>query len=49
DVIRVNDTRSIDEFIRMGKDVERRVLFEAVRRYLAHSIFFYESRTFVIE
>ncbi|MCQ2580387.1 MAG: formyltetrahydrofolate deformylase [Treponemataceae bacterium] len=49
DVIRVNDTRSIDEFIRMGKDVERHVLFEAVRRYLAHSIFFYEGRTFVIE
>ena len=49
DVIRVNDTRSIDEFIRMGKDVERRVLYEAVRRYLAHSIFVYQSRTFVIE
>ncbi|MBO4758780.1 MAG: formyltetrahydrofolate deformylase [Spirochaetaceae bacterium] len=49
DVIRVNDTRSIDEFIRMGKDVERHVLYEAVRRYLAHSIFFYEGRTFVIE
>lgn len=49
DVIRVNDTRSIDEFIRMGKDVERRVLYEAVRRYLAHAIFFYEGRTFVIE
>lgn len=49
DVIRVNDTRSIDEFIHMGKDVERRVLYEAVRRYLAHSIFVYQSRTFVIE
>jgi formyltetrahydrofolate hydrolase len=33
----------------MGKDVERRVLVEAVRRYLAHSIFIYEGRTFVIE
>lgn len=49
DVIRVADTRSVDEFIRMGKDVERRVLVEAVRRYLAHSIFLHEGRTFVIE
>lgn len=49
DVIRVADTRSVDEFIRMGKDVERRVLVEAVRRYLSHSIFLYDGRTFVIE
>lgn len=49
DVIRVADTRSVEEFIRMGKDVERRVLVEAVRRYLAHSIFMHEGRTFVIE
>lgn len=49
DVIRVNDTRSIEEFITMGKDVERHVLFESVRRYLAHSVFCYEGRTFVIE
>lgn len=49
DVIRVTDTRSIEEFIKMGKDVERRVIYEAVRRYLAHAIFFFEGRTFVIE
>ena len=49
DVIRVTDTRSVDEFVQMGKDVERRVLVEAVRRYLSHSIFLHEGRTFVIE
>lgn len=49
DVIRVADTCSVDEFIRMGKDVERRVLFEAVRRELSHSIFLHDGRTFVIE
>ncbi len=49
DVIRVADTCSVDEFIRMGKDVERRVLVEAVTRYLKHSIFLYQGRTFVIE
>ncbi len=49
DVIPVADTCSVDEFIRMGKDVERRVLVEAVRRYLRHSIFLHEGRTFVID
>lgn len=49
DVIPVADTCSVDEFIRMGKDVERRVLVEAVRRYLRHSIFLHDGRTFVIE
>ena len=49
DVIRVSDTQSIEQFIDLGKDVERRVFVEAVRRYLAHSIFIYEGRTFVIE
>lgn len=49
DVIRVADTRSVDEFVRMGKDVERHVLVESVRRYLTHSIFLYDGRTFVIE
>lgn len=49
DIIRVADTCSVDEFIRMGKDVERRVLVEAVRRYIRHSIFLHQGRTFVIE
>ena len=49
DVIRVADTCSVEEFTRMGKDVERRVLYESVRRYLSHSIFFYNGRTFIIE
>lgn len=49
DVIRVADTRSVDEFIRIGKDVERHVLVEAVRRYLNHNIFLHNGRTFIIE
>ncbi|ULQ58828.1 formyltetrahydrofolate deformylase [Brucepastera parasyntrophica] len=49
DVIRITDMCSVDEFIRMGKDVERRVLVEAIRRYLNHSIFLYNKRTFIIE
>lgn len=49
DIIRVNDTQSIEQFINLGKDVERRVFVEAIRRYLAHAVFFHDGRTFVIE
>jgi formyltetrahydrofolate deformylase len=48
DVLRVSDTRSISEFIRLGKDVERKVLYEALRLYLDSSVFVREGRTFII-
>jgi len=48
DVLRVPDTRSVAEFIRLGKDVERKVLYEALRLYLGHSVFVREGRTFII-
>jgi len=48
DVLRVADTRSVSEFIRLGKDVERRVLYEALRLYLDNSVFVREGRTFII-
>lgn len=49
DVVRVKDTNSIEEFVEMGKDVERRVLVEGLKRYLNHSIFIHDERTFIIE
>jgi formyltetrahydrofolate deformylase len=49
DVLRVADTRSVSEFIRMGKDVERKVLYEALRLYLDNSVFVREGRTFIIQ
>jgi formyltetrahydrofolate deformylase len=49
DVLRVSDTRSVSEFIRLGKDVERKVLYEAVRLYLDYSVFVREGRTFIIQ
>jgi len=48
DVLRVADTRSVSEFIRLGKDVERKVLYEALRLYLDNSVFVREDRTFII-
>jgi formyltetrahydrofolate deformylase len=46
---RVSDTRSISEFIRLGKDVERKVLYEALRLHLDNSVFVREGRTFIIQ
>jgi formyltetrahydrofolate deformylase len=48
DVLRVADTRSVSEFIRLGKDIERKVLYEALRLYLDNSVFVREGRTFII-
>jgi len=48
DILRVADTRSVGEFIRLGKDVERKVLYEALRLYLDNSVFVREGRTFII-
>lgn len=48
DVLRVADTRSVSEFIRLGKDIERKVLYDALRLYLDDSVFVREGRTFII-
>lgn len=49
DVIKVSDTNSIEEFVQMGKDVEREVLVEGLKRYFNHNIFLHNGRTFIIE
>ena len=49
DVVRVKDTNSIHEFVEIGKDVERRVLVEGLKRYFNHNVFIAQGRTFVIE
>jgi formyltetrahydrofolate deformylase len=48
DTIRVADTCSIEQFVQLGKDVERRVLFEALKLFLDRNVFVYGGRTFVI-
>jgi formyltetrahydrofolate deformylase len=48
DTIQVPDTCSIAEFVQMGKDVERKVLFEALRSFLNHQVFVYGGRTFLL-
>ncbi len=48
DVLRVADTRSVSEFIRLGKDIERKVLYDALRLYIDDSVFVRDGRTFII-
>ncbi len=48
DVLRVSDSASIAEFVRLGKDVERKVLLDALQLYLSRSVFVKEGRTFVL-
>lgn len=48
DTRRVNDNCSVAQFIQLGKDVERRVLYEALKLYLENSVFVAHGRTFVI-
>jgi formyltetrahydrofolate deformylase len=48
DVMRVSDSASIAEFIRMGKDIERKVLVDALSRCLSHSVFIRDGRTFAL-
>jgi len=48
DVVRVPDSASIADFVRLGKDVERKVLLDALVLYLSRSVFVREGRTFVL-
>jgi formyltetrahydrofolate deformylase len=48
DTIQVPDTCSIAEFVQMGKDVERKVLFEALRSFLNRQVFVHGGRTFLL-
>jgi len=48
DVLRVSDSASIAEFVRLGKDIERKVLLDALQLYLSHSVFVKDGRTFVL-
>jgi len=48
DTIRVSDTCSIERFVQLGKDVERRVLFEALKLFLDRNVFVYGGRTFIL-
>lgn len=49
DVLRVSDRASVEDLVERGKDIERRVLVEALRLLLERRVFVHGGRTFVLE
>lgn len=49
DVIRCNHRDTVDDLIRKGKEVERRVLAEAVRLHTENRVLVYQNKTIVFE
>ncbi|MDR2582023.1 MAG: formyltetrahydrofolate deformylase [Fibromonadaceae bacterium] len=47
-VQQVADTGSIEQFIQIGKEVEKRTLLQALKFWLEHRVFLYEGRTFIL-
>jgi len=47
-VQQVADTRSIKQFIQIGKEVEKRTLLQALKLYLERRVFLHEERTFIL-
>jgi formyltetrahydrofolate deformylase len=48
DVAKITDTYSIKEFVQLGKDIERKVLFEGLKTYLEQRVFVLNNRTFLM-
>jgi len=44
----VADTGSIEEFIQIGKEVEKRTLLYALKLWLDHRVFLHKERTFIL-
>jgi len=47
-VQQVADTGSIEQFIQIGKEVEKRTLLQALKLWLEHRVFLHEGRTFIL-
>lgn len=49
DVLRVSDRSSVEQLVERGKDVERRVLVDALRLLLERRVFLHQGRSFVLD
>jgi formyltetrahydrofolate deformylase len=49
DVLRVSDRSTVEELVERGKDVERKVLVEALQLLLERRVFVHLGRTFVLQ
>jgi len=49
DVVHINHKHSVDDMVRIGRDLEKIVLARAVRHHVHHDLLVYENRTVVFE
>jgi formyltetrahydrofolate deformylase len=49
DVVHVSHKDSVEDMVRIGRDLEKIVLARAVRHHVHHDLLFYENRTVVFE
>jgi len=47
DVVNINHKHSVDEMIQLGREIERNVLFKAVKAHLNHKVIVYSNKTIV--
>jgi formyltetrahydrofolate deformylase len=49
DTLHVSDRCSVEEMTELGKDVERKVLVDALKLLLEHRVFVHQGRTFILD
>ena len=47
DVVNINHKHSVSEMVKLGREIERNVLFKAVKSHLDHKIIIYNNKTIV--
>ena len=49
DVVQINHKHSVEDMVRMGRDLEKIVLARAVRHHVQHDLLVYKNKTVVFE
>ena len=47
DVVNINHNHSVNEMVKLGREIERNVLFKAVKAHLEHKVIIYNNKTIV--
>ena len=49
DIVKINHQHSINDIIQLGREIEKNVLYNAVRSHLEHKIIVYNNKTIVFK
>ena len=47
DIVKINHKHSINDMVQLGREIERNVLFKAVKAHLDHKVIVYNNKTIV--